>query len=102
MTFFQELQRHLPLILAVYLAAMNLAGFLLMGWDKRCARKGRRRIPERTLFAAAFLGGSVGALAGMYVIRHKTKHLSFVIGIPLILILQLLLAGWLLGRSFPR
>lgn len=100
MALFQELQRYLPLVLAVYLAVMNLTGFFLMGWDKHCAKKGRRRVPERTLFVTALLGGSVGALAGMYVFRHKTKHLSFVIGIPLILILQLLLAGWLLGRSF--
>ena len=64
----------------------------MMWSDKRRARKGKRRIPEATLFTAAILGGSIGALAGMYTFRHKTKHKSFVYGMPAILIVQIVLA----------
>lgn len=78
-----------------YLAAINLAVFFLMWLDKRRARrKGARRVRERTLFLSALLGGSVGAIAGMRLFRHKTKHWYFVWGMPAILILQLVLA-WL-------
>lgn len=75
-----------------YLAVMNLAAFLSMGSDKKRAVKGRWRIPERTLFLLAFAGGSIGALAGMYWFRHKTKHRKFVVGMPAILILHLVIA----------
>ena len=73
----------------LYLLIINAAAFLLMLIDKHKARKNQWRIPERTLFLSAILGGSVGALAGMYVFRHKTKHLSFTIGMPAILIAQI-------------
>lgn len=82
-------------MLPIFLAAFNLLAFILMGTDKRRARMGRRRIPERTLFLSALIGGSVGAIAGMYAFRHKTKHLRFVLGLPAILLLQLALALWL-------
>ena len=84
-------------ILLVSLFLMNAAGFLVMFIDKQNARRGRWRIPERTLLLLAALGGSVGSLLGMYLFHHKTKHLKFTLGVPLILILQLLLA-WLLCR----
>lgn len=71
------------------LAAVNLLAFVLMGVDKSKARRGAWRIPERVLFLAAIAGGSVGAIAGMFAFRHKTKHLRFVLGLPLILLLQL-------------
>ena len=80
-----------PLLL--WLAGVNLWAFALMGWDKSRAKRGLRRVPERTLFLSAWLGGAPGALAGMYRFRHKTKHRSFVWGIPAILMLELLLAG---------
>ena len=64
-------------------AAVNLAAFTLYGVDKRRARRGQWRIPERTLIVIALLLGGVGALAGMRVFRHKTKHLSFRICVPL-------------------
>ena len=86
---------------------MSLAGFLAMGLDKSIAKKNekrvqagkrpRRRIPEKTLFLLAALLGSPGVLLGMYLFRHKTKHRSFVLGVPAILAVQLLLA-WLLFR----
>ena len=80
------------------LGVMNLLAFALMGIDKRRARKGRWRIPERTLFLAALLGGSVGAIAGMWTFHHKTKHWYFVYGMPLILFAQLASAYFLILR----
>ena len=80
------------MILCLYLALINAAAFALMLADKHRARKKKWRIPEFTLMASALLGGSLGALAGMYTTRHKTRHPKFTIGIPLILALQLLAA----------
>ena len=80
---------HHPVLL--YLIIINAAGFLLMLADKRKARRGAWRIPEATLIGAAALGGSIGVLAGMYLVRHKTRHLKFAIGVPFILIVQLVL-----------
>lgn len=87
------------------LGTMTLVGFLVMWADKGIARRNGkaagtgkrpwRRVPERTLFLIAALGGSVGVLLGMYALRHKTRHKSFVFGIPAILIAQGIL-GWLL------
>ena len=76
-------------MLILYFLTINALGFLLMLVDKHKARKNRWRIPEATLMGVAALGGSIGSLIGMYTVRHKTKHLKFAIGIPLILILQL-------------
>ena len=81
--------------LIIYLVLINLVGFGLMWWDKRQAQRGGWRIPEKTLFSVAALGGSVGCIAGMYSFRHKTKHRSFTVGMPAILVVQLLLAGLL-------
>ena len=75
-----------------YLFLINAAVLLLMLEDKRRARKNLWRIPERTLLSIAVLGGSIGCLLGMYTIRHKTLHLKFSAGIPLILVIQLALA----------
>ena len=58
--------------------------------DKWKAKKNRWRIPEATLFLAALIGGSIGSMAGMYLFRHKTKHIKFIVGIPLILALQII------------
>ena len=83
--------------LLVYLAAANLLALLLCGLDKSYAkREGHRRIPERTLLLTAALGGSIGMLLGMYRFHHKTKHAKFYIGVPVILLLQLLAAWYLL------
>lgn len=82
----------------LYLLILNGAAFAAFGLDKRRARIKRRRIRERTLLMLAALGGSAGALAGMYVFRHKTKHRKFTVGIPAILIFQIgLAAAWLTG-----
>ena len=68
--------------------------FTVYGVDKAKARRGAWRVPEKTLFLLPLLGGSVGALMGMLVFRHKTKHWYFVWGIPLILLAQIALAVW--------
>ena len=83
-------------IVIIYLVLINLAAFLLMGLDKRKAKKNLWRIPEKTLFLSAILGGSAGAIAGMYVFHHKTRHWYFVIGMPLILVIQIGLGIWLI------
>ena len=86
-------------LLELYLLAVNLAAFFLMGMDKRRAQRGKRRIPEKTLFLAAVLGGALGGTLGMYLFHHKTRHWYFRWGYPLLLILQLAVLGWLaLGR----
>lgn len=83
----------------IYLILMNLIGFGLMGIDKQRARRRDWRIPEKVLFGAALLGGSVGAWAGMYLFHHKTRHWYFVVGMPLILAAQLAAGVWLAGNS---
>ncbi len=75
----------------IYLLIINIIGFLIMGIDKLKAIKGMWRIPENTLFAFTFLGGGVGTILGMYIFRHKTKKLKFIIGMPAILILEILI-----------
>ena len=67
-----------------------------MGIDKRKAIKGAFRIPEATLFVIALIGGSIGSIFGMYTFRHKTRHASFVYGMPAILIIQIILVIFLL------
>lgn len=76
----------------VYLLLINALSFTLMLIDKYKATKNLWRIRESTLLLVAVAGGSVGALIGMYTVRHKTKHLKFTIGIPLILAAQALIA----------
>ena len=78
-------------LLLSYFIAINLIGFALMGIDKYKARKRAFRIPEATLFTIAVIGGSIGSILGMYAFRHKTRHRSFVYGMPLILIIQIIL-----------
>lgn len=84
-------------ILIGYLLVANLAGFAIMGIDKQRAKKHAWRIPEKILFLTSLLGGSIGTWAGMYAFRHKTKHWYFVVGMPVILLLQV--AVWYGLRS---
>lgn len=83
-------------LLLLYLLIINALGFALMLADKVKARKNLWRIPESTLMLIAALGGSVGSLLGMYTVRHKTKHRKFALGIPAILLAQIILAAVLL------
>ncbi len=78
-------------MLLSYFAAVNLIGFALMGIDKYKAKKRAFRIPEATLFIIAVIGGSIGSILGMYTFRHKTRHRSFVYGMPFILLVQIAL-----------
>ena len=82
----------------LYLLLINAAAFVLMLVDKIKAKKNRWRIPERTLIGSAVLGGSIGALVGMYTFRHKTRHLKFTLGVPAILIAQIALAVFLIAK----
>lgn len=82
-------------LLLLYLLLINAAGFVLMLVDKFKARKNLWRIPEATLLGVAAIGGSVGALIGMYTVRHKTRHLKFTLGIPLILAVQVVGFIWI-------
>jgi uncharacterized membrane protein YsdA (DUF1294 family) len=78
----------------VYLFIINIITFLLYGSDKKRARWDRRRIPEKVLLGLAAVGGSVGAWMGMKVYRHKIRKWKFIIGVPLILILQILAVSY--------
>ena len=82
-------------VLLVLFVLVNLVAFALMGVDKQRARTHQWRVPEKTLFLLAIVGGSVGALLGMWTFHHKTRHWYFRYGIPAILVVQLALAGWL-------
>lgn len=73
-----------------YLIILNLAGFLAMYSDKKRAIHHKWRIPEKTLFLISLLGGSIGTWSGMYVFHHKTKHWYFVVGMPVILLVQVI------------
>ncbi len=75
--------------LLIYVILINLIGFFQMMWDKKKAVKNKKRISEKQLFFVAIIGGSVGSIMAMYLFRHKTQHVFFVMGMPLILILQL-------------
>ncbi len=77
-------------LLLVYLLIINALGFVLMLADKYSAKNNLRRTPEVVLLSVAVIGGSLGCWSGMYAVRHKTKHKRFTVGIPLILLLQIL------------
>lgn len=89
-------------IIIAALAAANLYSFILMGYDKRCAQKDKWRVPEKKLFLAAGCFGALGGVLGMQLFRHKTKHTSFRILFPLMLIAQIaiLAAGAYIINSF--
>ena len=81
--------------LLYYLIVINVVTFLVYGIDKWKAKQGSWRISEATLLMLAVIGGSIGALLGMKVWRHKTQHKKFKYGLPLILIIQIILIGYL-------
>lgn len=85
-------------ILLAYLVLINALAFFLMLIDKQKAQRGAWRISEATLLGCAFLGGSLGAILGMNLFRHKTKHPKFFIGLPVILAVQCMIGAWLLSR----
>ena len=83
--------------LFIYVVVINLIGFVIMFIDKKRAIKKKYRIPEKNLFLVALIGGSLGTTLGMEMFRHKTRHWYFKWGMPLLLIIQLILA-WLMVR----
>ncbi len=80
--------------LILYLVIINIIGFFVMWLDKNKAKKGKWRIPEKTLFIITGMGGGIGTTAGMYVFRHKTQKIGFVIGFPLITLLEIIAIVW--------
>lgn len=94
MTYIHSFVQSLSLsavILTIYVCVINLVAFCVYGKDKKRARRSEWRTPESTLFILAIAGGSIGALLAMYIFHHKTRKKAFKIGIPLILLVQLLL-----------
>ena len=83
---------HAPAFL-IYALAVNLTAFILYGADKKKAEKHKWRIPEATLILFAGIGGAVGALLGMYLFRHKTKHIKFLVTVPLFTVLWCAFVG---------
>ena len=81
-----------------YLFAINIISFFICMHDKTAAKMNKRRISEKTLFLFCILGGGIGFYLGMQIFRHKTKHMSFVIGFPAILILELALAVFIIVK----
>lgn len=77
--------------IVIYLSVINMLTFCVYGIDKRKAIRKQWRVPERTLLFLAVIGGSIGALAGMQVFRHKTRHLKFKLGVPGILVVQVII-----------
>lgn len=84
--------------LLYFLLIINAVSFVLMLADKIKAKKNLWRIPEATLMGVAALGGSLGALLGMQLFRHKTKHAKFFVGIPVLLALHIALLIWLIPK----
>ena len=78
-------------ILIIYLVCINLILFITMGADKLAAKRHKHRVPEATLLTLAVIGGSVGGILGMLLFRHKTRHVKFYIGYPVILLCQIAL-----------
>lgn len=88
-------------IFAIFILFMTVVTFIVFGIDKWKAAHERWRVPESTLFLLAAFGGSLGALLGMQVWRHKTQHWTFRLGIPLIFVLQVGLLLWLVYGPQP-
>jgi uncharacterized membrane protein YsdA (DUF1294 family) len=82
----------------IYLIAVNVVAFILYGADKQKARKKKWRISEKALLGIAVIGGSPGAILGMFVFHHKTKHWYFRYGLPLILVIQILVVLFILKK----
>jgi len=86
-------------VVLIYLAAINIITFAMYGIDKKRAIKDQWRIPEKTLLGAAFIGGSLGALAGMKAFRHKTKHGKFKVLIPVFLMMHIAIFVYFTGEA---
>ena len=83
-------------VVTLWFVVINVIGYVVMSEDKNKARKRKQRVPEKTLFLLAGMGGALGVLTAMYRKRHKTRHTSFRIGVPLLLLLNVLLYSYIL------
>ena len=86
--------------LAFWVLFWSILDYILMGVDKWKAKRERWRVPEKTFFLVAILGGSLGAILDMYAFHHKTRHWYFKWGLPAILLAQIALGGWLYWHFF--
>ncbi len=86
------------IVILIALVILNLVSFFLMAHDKQCARKGKRRIPEKSLFLSAALFGALGGTAGMWFCRHKTKHWYFRVFFPVMLFVQAAILAYIIFR----
>ena len=89
----------LYVIIGAALAVLNVLSFCLMGYDKRCAKEGKWRVPEKTLFIAAGCFGGLGGVLGMLLFRHKTKHWYFKLFFPLLLVIQIAVLALLVWKT---
>ena len=92
----KNMAQSVPFLLIAVFVLMSIILFLVMGRDKALSKTRRRRVPEATLFLLALLGGALGGVLGMQIFRHKTQHMSFVIGFPLLALLQWGAVIWML------
>ena len=88
----------MAVLMIIVLAVMNMLSFTLMAMDKKAARKGKWRVPERTLFLFTALFGGLGGVLGMHLLRHKTKHWYFQLGFPALLVIQLAVLALVLPK----
>ena len=88
----------ITMIVVLALAVLNVVSFSLMAYDKRCAQKGKWRVPEKVLFLATACFGGLGGVLGMALCRHKTKHWYFQVFFPALLILQIVLLALLFTK----
>ncbi|MFR3155686.1 MAG: DUF1294 domain-containing protein [Christensenellales bacterium] len=86
--------------LVIYFFIINLFAIFLMKYDKVKAINNQYRVNEKTLFLIALILGGIGIYIGMYLFRHKTKHVKFTVGIPLIIILNILTIYYLISHVF--
>lgn len=84
--------------LQIYILLVNIAAFLIMGIDKHRAQRNKWRISESSIFAAGIIGGALGIYFGMSFFHHKTKHLKFTLGIPMEVILNIVMFGYILQK----
>ncbi len=91
-----KLTSNIGFLLIGFYVLMSIVLLIVMGVDKKRSKNRGRRVPEGTLFTLALLGGAMGGVIGMQAFRHKTRHMQFVVGFPLIALLQWGLAIWLI------
>ena len=87
----------MAVVVIIVLAVMNILSFTLMAMDKSAARRGKWRVPERTLFLFTALFGGLGGVLGMHLLRHKTKHWYFRVFFPVLLVLQIVVLVLVFG-----